>query len=114
MSHEAQEIELNIEEAQGFIKLQEAVDRLSKNKDFQKVILEEYFKNEPVRFTEALSSPNLQAQEHQDAIMKALSGIGQLQQFLNKVAYQADMAERAIEDNNEELSRIHDEAGEIH
>lgn len=103
MNDEVKNIELNIEEAREFVKFNEALERLGKNKDFQTVILKGYFKEEPARLVEALAAPNLQDQKFQDAILKSMEGIGQLQQFFNKVQHQADMAQSAIEEGQREL-----------
>lgn len=106
MNSQVQEIELDIENAKQFVELHECAERLKKNKDFQKLILEEYFKNESVRLVEALSAPALQDEKYQKAITKTMEGIGQLKQFFNKVHHQAEMAKTAIEEGQEALSEM--------
>ena len=86
MTDQIKEIELNIEEAREFIKLEE------------------------------VSAPGLQEGKYQDAIVKTLSGIGQLQQFFNKVSHQAEMARSSIEDSENALEELNNEIinGEVH
>ena len=109
MNTEVREIELQIEQAREFIKLNEAMQRLRSNKDFEKVISEEYFKNESVRLVEAMSAPQLQDEKYQKAIHKSMAGIGNLKQFFAKVEHQAEMARSAIEEGNQALDDIETE-----
>jgi len=113
MSQEIKDLEVSIEEAQAFIELQHAADRLRKNKDFQLLILEEYFKNEPVRMTEILAVPQAQDERTQGQIHAALRGVSELKQFFNKIQHQAMNAESAIEEANAEIDSIHEE-GDLH
>lgn len=106
MNDQVKEIEIDIEHAKEMIKLEEAMLRLKKNKDFELLILEEYFKNEAVRYVEALSSPNLQAEKYQEAIHKAMRGIGELKQFFNKISHNADMARSAIEEGRQAIDEM--------
>lgn len=99
MSNDAiQEIELSIKEAQKIVDLGAAVQRLTSNRDFKKVVMEMYFEKEAVRLVHAKANPALQGEEHQKAIIKDINAIGSFYQFLRTLEIQADMARRAVED----------------
>lgn len=103
---EIKEIELSIEQAREFKRTAEALDRLSKNKDFQHVIQQVYFKDEATRLVEVMAAPQLQEEKYQVAIRRSMEGIGQLQQFFNKVMHQGEMAKESIEEGQRELDEI--------
>ena len=104
-----EEIELDIKEAREFIALNDSLERLKKNRDFKKLIMEDYFREESVRLVHLRSHPNMQSDESQDLINKQINGIGALITYLRAVGYQADQAARAIDAGEEALEEIHGE-----
>lgn len=99
MSNDAiQEIELSIKEAQKMVELGAAVQRLTSNRDFKKVVMEMYFEKEAVRLVHLKANPAMQGKERQEAIVKEMDAIGSFHQFLRTLEIQADMARRAVED----------------
>jgi hypothetical protein len=79
---ELHEIELNIDTAKKMVKEAEAIDRLMKNRDFKAVITEGYFKEFAAVLVQRKAIPGMADEENQLAIDKAITGIGELQQFL--------------------------------
>lgn len=99
MSNDAiQEIELSIKEAQKIVDLGAAVQRLTSNRDFKKVVMEMYFEKEAVRLVHLKANPAMQDKERQEAIVKEMDAIGSFYQFLRTLEIQAEMARRAIDD----------------
>lgn len=101
-----QMIEVSIDEARKAIEKRDALLRLLKNRDFKKLVLTEYFENEPKRLATLVAHPNFQSDEQQKSVMEDLRSIGTLQQFFNMLRVQGDMNERAIKDHEEEREAL--------
>ena len=101
-----QDIELNIEQARAFVKANDALNRLMENPDFKEVIREGYFKDEAVRLVELKAAPQMGSEESQQYILKALDGIGSLQQYFNTIWHLGEQAKVAIDDGNEQLANM--------
>lgn len=90
------------------IDLGNALDKLRNNRDFIKLILDGYLKDEAVRLVHAKSSPALQSEAMQAAITRDIDAIGSLAQYFNTVTQQANIAVKqlqGIEAEREELLR---------
>ena len=112
MSNEEQiqAIEISIEQSKVLIEYGNTLERLMKNPDFKEIILTGYFKEEPARLTELKASPHMAYEQHQEAIIRSLDGIGALQQYINTIRGAASEASMALEQGAEALVDI--EAGE--
>ena len=73
------------------IALMEAIDRLYENEDFQKVILEGYFKDECTRTIRASTSCSLTKEQREDCLHMA-QATGFLQQYLLTARTQGEIA----------------------
>lgn len=71
--------ELETVENQYWIDQWESLDRLMKNKDFQDVILEGYFKNKAVNGVSMLAEPSIKQAGQRGDIMEDLVAISNLQ-----------------------------------
>lgn len=112
MDQSIEELEVNIAEAREAVKLADALERLHNNADFKTVITSGYFTEEATRLVSAKAAPNLQADEMQAAIVRAIDAIGGLQQYFNKLFAQGDMARNAIEASQEEIAMLEAEGAE--
>lgn len=93
-----QQIELTEQEAKATVELSKALDRLSNNRDFKKVILEGYFKEEAIRLVMAKGNPSCQTPDIQAAILRDIDAIGSFRQYLGQIQYAAMQAAKALED----------------
>ena len=106
-------IEITREEAKKEVALFESFNRLRLNKDFQKIIEEEYFEKEAIRLVHLKSHPSQTDQESQKAIDNAMMGIGELRQFFSKIIQRGFQMKKTLEDCDTEIALIHEEqAGE--
>jgi hypothetical protein len=114
MNNEAQteSIEVDIETARGEIKLGEALRRLQHHADFKTVIEEGYFKENAYRLVGLKANGDMQSPERQELIIRAIDGIGELQQHFNATLHRAAQAERAIEEGEEQLVALAEEDAE--
>jgi hypothetical protein len=108
---EIQALDANIKQATVLVEFGSAIERLSSNRDFKKVILEGYFEQEAIRLVHLKADPNMQANLSQAEIVKQMDAIGSLKQYLRTATHLAGMGARSIasdEETREELL-----AGEI-
>ena len=74
----------------------QAVARLMANRDFKKIILEGYFKDEAVRLVHLKQAPDFQTDDKQRNILRDIDSIGTFRNYLNLVEYFAGQASQAI------------------
>ncbi len=90
MNQDIQQIQISIEECKEKIALGECLKRLSKNRDFKKLIEQCYFKDEAHRLVMIKASPNCQDEAVQKDIIKDMDGIGCLYQFFCAIGSEAE------------------------
>jgi len=96
---ELNQLDANMAEAKHFIDVKKSVERLFKNRDFKKVILDYYFKEEAARLVMAKSS-NLN-EEQKKLIDYMIYGVGALSNFFDSVHQRGVQAEQTLnEDEN--------------
>lgn len=95
------ELELNIKEAQKIVDIGAALERLSNNRDFKKVIIDGYFENEAVRLVHLKADPSMQKPETQASIILQMDAIGALNQFFQTIYHQSRLASKAVEDDEQ-------------
>lgn len=106
--HEQQleQVSISIEQAEDRLELAEALERLHQNKDFKKVILEEYFKKEAYRSVMLKSDANQQKPEEQANIDNVILGVGMLGQFFHKTFIFGEGADRALQEHKNTRQEI--------
>lgn len=73
----------------------QAVQRLMKNRDFKRIISEEFMITEAARYAHASGNPKIDAEGRAEALAIAQAG-GHLQRFLDAVLQQGVQAEREL------------------
>ena len=101
---ELNQLDANIAEAKHYIDIKKSVERLFKNRDFKKVILEYYFKEEAARLVMAKSS-NLN-EEQKKLIDCMIYGIGALSNFFDSVHQRGMQAEEALREDEDARTAI--------
>ena len=85
MSNQNQaELELTAEELKEYnyyVGMRQALERLENNPDFQKVILEGYFKDKAINGVSILASERIKREGRRPDVMEALGAISQLQDY---------------------------------
>ena len=90
------QIEKDIERNTETVEFGKALERLSSNRDFKRVVLDGYFTTEAKRLVHLLSNQNMQTADKQAAIHNQMVGIGQLSQYFNNITLMASQASKAI------------------
>lgn len=108
-SIETKQIEAQIAAAKETADMATALDRLKSNRDFKKVILQGYFKDEAIRLVQVKGNPDVQHPSSQAAIIRDIDAIGSLFQFLNQIEREGNQAEKTIADGQREIEAITEE-----
>ena len=101
---ELNQLDANIAEAKHFIDIKKSVEKLFRNREFKKVILEYYFKEEAARLVMAKSS-NLN-EEQKKLIDCMIYGIGALSNFFDSVHQRGIQAEQALREDEDAKTEI--------
>jgi len=105
-------VRLSEEQAKELVKQAESLEKLFGNKDFKKIILDGYFKEEASRLV--LLRADFAVQDS-DKTVKAIDnkiiGIGELRQYFNTVMGRGNQAKQALIDNEEYLRNLEEEQG---
>ena len=111
MSYEDQikEVEINIEDAKEMIALRDALNRLENNKDFRKIILDGYFKDEASRAVLLKADIHMQQDKDQKQLDNIITGIGFLRQYFGKIYAMASQAEMGLKNDEETREQLYAE-----
>ena len=90
-------VEVSMEQAKEAVERFKAMQRLTKNRDFKKIVLEGYFEKEPVRLCILKSDHAMQNEESQAAIIKQIDAIGSVRQYFHMIMQMGRMAEKELE-----------------
>ena len=104
-----EDIQIQLEDARTIIREADALERLFHNPDFNTVIRDGYFKNEPARLVEMKGTPAMSSEVNQQAIIKQMDGIGSLQQYFYARFLTGDMARDAIRDGELQIDEMNEE-----
>ncbi len=104
------QVELQIEEAKKRIDLMKALRRLTENKDYIKVIDDNYLREEPIRLTYLRADGNFLSDESQDTLMKSIDAIAYFRQYLAAVMQLGMAAANAVEEDERTREELFDEA----
>jgi hypothetical protein len=85
-------LEHQIESKRHQIEQSNALDRLLKNKDFQTIVIEGYFKQEAIRLVSAKGARENQAPNIQADILRDMDGIGAFQRHLALISMTGELA----------------------
>ena len=83
-NNQTADLELTAEELREynhFVGLKQALDRLEQNPDFQKLILEDYFKNKPINGVSLLATDYVKKNGLRGEIMEDLVAVSKLQDY---------------------------------
>lgn len=103
-----EQIEISIEEAKKLVRMGDDLRKLTSNREFKRVILDGYFKEEAQRLVSISADHALR--EHQPQIAESIRAISLFQQFLQMVDRTGNMARQQIEDLEGERDLLESEA----
>lgn len=95
------EIELSIEHANELIERKAMVNKLMSNREFKKIVLEGYFKEEAIRMVALVAEPSMK--DHKEDILKSMESISCFQQHLRTIVQMGTVAETEMLDYEQTL-----------
>jgi len=96
---ELESIELSITQATKILDDAKALERLTTNADFKRIILEGYFKDEASKQVLMKAQPGMEGPEMQAAVTKVIDAIGTLRQHFIAINQFGAMAEKSLADD---------------
>lgn len=104
-NNQTADLELTAEELREynhFVGLKQALERLEQNPDFQKVILEDYFKNKPINGVSLLATDYVKKNGLRGEIMEDLVAVSKLQDYFLNIKRLGTTLDD-VEDDDDEL-----------
>ena len=84
------------------VMMYEALSRLHDNPDFQKVILEAYFKDEPIRITSLLATDYARREGVRPVLMEKLVAISSLEDYFQTIIQLGNIPDDEEDEGGEE------------
>jgi len=109
LEQDIQEQEVTIEDAKERIALRDGLIKLTKNREFKKIIETGYFEAEAARVVAAKANPALQGAEQQLILDKQINAIGGLRQYFGMIVGIGNQAEQALGEHIETLEAMRQE-----
>ena len=103
---EFEQLQKNIEASQKIVDLGKSLDRLLNNKDFKRVITEEFLQNEAIRLVSLKADYEMQTPEKQASILKQIDAIGHFNEFLNGLQRRVSMARISLAADEETRDEV--------
>lgn len=99
---EVEHIELSLEHAKSMVALKDAVLKLTSNREFKRVVLDGYFKEEASRL--ALLSADASVEKHRADILLSIQGISLFNGYLQRIVRMGEIAAQEVKDFEEALT----------
>lgn len=107
-----EEIQESIRAAKTQVSMAEAVNRLTENKDFKRVVIDYYLNTYAAELVRTKAAPHMQTEASQKYVDNQLGAIGHLDSFFNIVLEQGRVAMGSIEAAEFELEGLMNERGD--
>lgn len=107
---EVEQFEAQLDDAKYLSERAEMAERLAKNKDFKKLILEGFCLKDAARYAQESGDPLLEAPERADALNMAQAS-GHLKRFLSLQIQMGRSAQRSIPEIEAALAEVRSEEG---
>lgn len=91
-----EQIRITIEQKKEMVALGDSVSRLTKNRDWKRLIDTEFFENEPKRLVSLLAHPNMQDEVSQTEIRNQMLAIAYFRNFLGRTEMFAEQARNSL------------------
>lgn len=101
---EIEQVELSIQQAKDLVNARDMADKLSRNREFKKLILEGYFEKEAARLVSLSGDSNMLQQR--DEIFDAIKAISHFRQFMQNTMRMGDVAAQELAEQNETLDEL--------
>lgn len=90
------QLEQTIQQHKSMAELGESFERLKSNRDFKRLVTEDYFEKEAIRLVHAKSDVALQSADSQKSVDKQIEAIGTFAHYLNDISSNAELAKKSL------------------
>lgn len=101
-----EEINISISEAKKKVALKNSLDRLTQDPNFERVILNGYFKEHAARLVMLRADPGMESAARQESLLRAIDAVGELQQYFRGVIQLGLMAEKSLQEDEQTRQEI--------
>lgn len=105
-SFDIKSVERNIENSKAQIDLAKSLDKLFNNRDFKKVIVDGYLRDNAIRLVHLKAEESMQSEEHQRKLDKQIEAIGQLNNYFTTIYQLAQIAESSLQADEQTLEEL--------
>lgn len=109
-AQDIRQIEITVEELKKLVDRKTLLQKLESNREFRKIILDGYFKDEAARLVAISADPA--HEKSWDSIRKEIEAISCLRQYLRNIHTIGGVAERELAENTEALEELRAHEGE--
>lgn len=109
---EVEALERQLKQTQGLKQRGEMAERLARNADFRRLILDGFCRDDAARFVQESGDPALNEEQRADCLALAQAS-GHLKRFLSMQIQMGRVAERDIPNLEEALSEVRAEEGAV-
>lgn len=106
-----EEIELSLENAKELVERKRQAEKLASNREFKKLVLDGYFKDEAVRLVGLSAEPTVSAYKEQ--IFTEIQAISLFQQYLRNVIRLGTLAEAEMVEHEELLEEAREMGDDV-
>lgn len=99
------QLEAHIKDAEEAIKIRDKAVKLSENREFKELILDEYLVKEAARLVQISCDPGLNAEMRADALAMAQS-TGHFKRYMSILVQRGNQFERDLEDCRQQLDEL--------
>lgn len=107
--NQEQQIEISLEQANYSMELWQSYQRLLKNEDFKKLILDSFLEKEAVRLVRLKTDPSMLDATSKEQLEQALIGISYLTQYFRSIQQLGIMAAQSIQELEETRDSLYEE-----
>lgn len=106
--NDIEQVELTIAEAKKVVDRGRMAEKLSRNPDFKKLVMDGYFVDEAARLVHLSSDPTL-PENIRNVVLRDMNGPGAFKRYLSALVQMGKNAAREIEEHQETLDELREE-----
>lgn len=111
MSNDTKQIQITIDAAKEVVKDYDSLERLYKNKDFQRLIEKRYMQDEPIRITHLFADPACSTPEIRQSLQEKMIGVANFLAFLREINRKGESMKDQVTVYEQELELANQEMG---
>ena len=104
-----EELEVSLDYVKSLVEKRDQALKLTSNREYKKLVLEGYFKEEASRLALLTADPSLRPEMREDVFL-SLQGISKMNEYMRYIIIQGNQAESELKEYEEALDEAREEA----